>query len=75
MVTENNIEAVVDAGDSLMSPEMVEILRDISATVSHPLMTTPFSEYTVTEGLLLILVIFCVLSICLKMIKGGFYWL
>lgn len=43
--------------------------------VSRPLLTTPFEDYTVTEGLLLGLLV-TILVICLvRIVKGAFTWL
>ena len=42
---------------------------------SHPMMTTNFADYTVTEGLLLLIVLLWVIQICIRMVKGGFSWL
>ena len=52
-------------------------VEEIKASVEpHPLMETPFEEYTVLEGLLLVLVLWLVvLNPCIRMIKGGFSWL
>lgn len=45
-------------------------------TAVHAMLETPFEEYSVTEGLLLILVLWlAVIQPCIKMIKGGFSWL
>lgn len=41
----------------------------------RPLMATSFEDYSVTEGLLLLLALGFVLSVCVKMLKGGFLWL
>ena len=50
--------------------EMVEV-----PPMERPFLTTDFSDYTVTEGLLLVLVLLVVLSFCGKLLKEGFYWL
>jgi len=50
-------------------------LQTIQATVDHPMLTTPFEDYTVTEGLLLLLFLSVVAAACVKMLKGGFAWL
>ena len=51
-------------------------VAEIKAGMVHPLMDTPFEQYSVTEGLLLILVLWlCILRPCVRMIKGGFSWL
>lgn len=54
-----------------------QTLTEIKESVEpHPLMDTPFEDYTVTEGLLLVAVLwFIVVSPCIKMLKGGFSWL
>lgn len=45
-------------------------------TAVRPLLETSFEEYTVTEGLLLILILWlAVIQPCIKMLKGGFSWL
>lgn len=57
---------------------MDQLLRDletVTVTVDHSALDTPFEEYTVTEGLLLLLLVLVVASWCVKMIKGGFSWL
>lgn len=51
---------------------LAEIRQDVAP---HPLLTTPFSEYTVTEGLLLLALLYGVVSLCVRMLKGGFSWL
>lgn len=55
--------------------EMLKHLETIEATMVHPALETPFEEYTVTEGLLLLLLVLVIVSWCVKMIKGGFSWL
>lgn len=47
----------------------------IQRVVDHPLMTTSFQEYTVTEGLLLLLLLSLFVAACAKMLKEGFSWL
>lgn len=50
-------------------------LEAIETQVSHPLLTTPFEDYTVTEGLLLLALVLAVISLCIRMLKEGFSWL
>lgn len=52
-----------------------ETLTEIHDTFMHRAMDTPISEYTVTEGLLLLLLICIVINWCAKMIRRGFSWL
>lgn len=64
-----------DGTDVLTSVK--DTVEEIAANVEpHPLLDTPFEDYTVVEGLLLVLVLWlAVLNPCIKMIKGGFSWL
>lgn len=63
--------------------ETVQLLREVKTELvaikaelaPHDLMTTNFADYTVTEGLLLLALIYGVVSVCIRMIKGGFSWL
>ncbi len=63
--------------------DTVQLLREIHTELvairdeltPHDLMTTNFSDYTVTEGLLLLALVYGVVSVCIRMIKGGFSWL
>lgn len=41
----------------------------------RPFMTTPLDDYTVTEGLLLLIVILLVIKWIIGIVKEGFYWL
>lgn len=54
--------------------EEIEVLAEV-VEVERPFLTTSFEEYTVTEGLLLMILLLAVVMICVKMIKGGFFWL
>lgn len=48
---------------------------DFSASIVRPFLSTPFEEYTVTEGLLLAILLCLFVSAVVKIIKEGFYWL
>lgn len=41
----------------------------------RPALDTPFEEYTVSEALLLLILLTLVVRSCINMIKGGFSWL
>ncbi len=43
--------------------------------MDRPFLTTPLNEYTVTEGLLLLILFVLVIKILIDIVKGGFYWL
>ncbi len=47
----------------------------IEQTVNHPLLTTPFQDYTVTEGLLLLLLLCIFIKACMTMVRRAFAWL
>ena len=47
----------------------------IVQTLDHPALTTSFADYTVTETLLLLLLLSAFLSACARMLRGGFSWL
>lgn len=48
---------------------------EVTTTEARPFLTTSFENYTVSEGLLLMLLLLAVVMICVKMVKGGFSWL
>ena len=48
-------------------------LRD--NTMVHPMMTTPFEEYSVTEGLLLLCFLLAFVKMCAGMLRGALSWL
>ena len=52
-----------------------EAVEGIQQALDHPLMTTSFQDYNVTEGLLLLLLLSAFIAACGKMLKGGFSWL
>jgi len=55
--------------------ELQQCVEAIRQTQDHPLMTTPFQDYTVTEGLLLLLLLFLFLKACINMVRRAFSWL
>ena len=54
---------------------VLERLETIQVAVDHPMLETPFADYTVVEGLLLLLLLSVFAAACVKMLKGGFAWL
>lgn len=70
------------AGEALEGPievvgmeTVLKRLETLQGVADHPMMETPFEDYTVTEGLLLLLLLSVFLSVCAKLLKGGFAWL
>ena len=58
------------------SLETIQMQVDIlEQTVNHPALTTSFADYTVTEALLLFLLLAVFLSACARMLRGGLSWL
>lgn len=55
--------------------QLLEHMEVIEGELVHPALETPFEDYTVSEGLLLLLLVLLLLSWCVRMIKGGFSWL
>ena len=47
----------------------------IVQTLDHPALTTPFEDYTVSETLLLFLLLSVFINACDRMLKGAFSWL
>ena len=60
-------DAVTQVGD-----EVTEMQLSMD---SHPMLTTPFENYTVTEGLLLLLLLSVFIAACTRMLRGGLSWL
>lgn len=52
-----------------------EAVEGVRQALEHPVMTTSFQDYTVTEGLLLLLLLSAFIAACAKMLKEGFSWL
>lgn len=50
-------------------------LADIQLHQTRPVLTTPFEDYTVMEGLLLLLFLAAFAAACAKILKGGLSWL
>ena len=56
--------------------EILTLLETIHQDLApRPFLTTRFEDYSVAEGLLLLLLLWAFLSFCVKLIKGGFSWL
>ena len=71
-------EGLSNAGEAVRIIGMDTVLEQLEAvrqTADHPALTTPFEDYTVTEGLLLLLFLSVFVAACVKMLKGGFAWL
>lgn len=75
METENTtLEQTAAPDQAEPAAEVIQVIEVVD--LDRPLMTTNFNDYTVTEGLLLLLLLFLfVKEFILKPLKGGFSWL
>lgn len=55
--------------------KLLTYAETIQQTLDHPALTTSFQDYTVTEGLLLLILLAAFAAACIKILKGGFSWL
>lgn len=70
----DRIEEHTEAMDKNL--ETIQMQTDIiGQAVNHPALTTSFSEYTVTEALLLFLLLSAFIAACARMLRGGLSWL
>lgn len=67
---------LLDLLDALTGEDGVsDGVEGVRQALDRPLMTTSFRDYTVTEGLLLLLLLSAFVAACAKILKGGFSWL
>lgn len=69
---EGTLEGPIEVVGMDIALQRLEALQGVA---DHPMMETPFEDYTVTEGLLLLLLLSVFVSACAKLLKGGFAWL
>lgn len=55
--------------------KLLTYVETIQQTLDHPALTTSFQNYTVTEGLLLLILLAAFAAACIRILKGGFQWL
>lgn len=66
----------MSALEDTSNADTVQLLTEIKQEVMrHPALTTDFADYTVSEGLLLLLFLSVFGSWLVKILKGGFSWL
>jgi len=68
-------EIVVESLDPASTEEEITEVVEVVGVEDRPFLTTNFEDYTVTEGLLLLVLLFGIVMACIKLLKGGFYWL
>ena len=72
------LEVTGEGGRPLVVQDMegaAQSLEALQETALHPALTTPFEDYTVTEALLLLILLAVFLSACAKLLRGAFTWL
>ena len=55
--------------------KLLTYAETVQQTLDHPALTTSFQDYTVTEGLLLLILLAAFAAACIRILKGGFSWL
>ena len=76
VVTVPDEETVVETGDSSMALDVFAEVSEVETVeVEHPFLTTSFEDYSVSEGLLLVIVLILVVKFCIDVLRRGFYWL
>ena len=70
-----NLGEVVLVDYTVQLTAIQESLTAIQTHLDRPLMTTPFEEYSMGEGLILLLLMFLILQSIIKIVKVGFSWL
>lgn len=60
---------------SQMLIQISDQLEELQLHQARPVLTTSFEDYTVMEGLLLLLLLAAFAVVCAKILRGGFSWL
>ena len=70
-----DISTEVDTGPMEIKgmDKLLTYAETVQQTLDHPALTTSFQDYTVTEGLLLLILLAA--FACIRILKGGFSWL
>ena len=80
MLIEQLLSRLIDMGIDLgkIETHTKEIQKEVTVVaqaVDHPALTTSFADYTVTEALLLFLLLAASTAACARMLRGGLLWL
>lgn len=67
-------EEILTQDDFIEEPEAT-VVAEVVTFEDRPFLSTPLNEYTVTEGLLLLILLFYVGRSIMGWIKEGFFWL
>jgi len=75
MNEENNVLEVSEETTTQEADTVTETIEIVEVETDRPFLTTPIDDYTVSEGLLLLILLILVLRWIGAAIKEGFYWL
>lgn len=68
-------ELVEDLNAAEGTTEPIQLVVVDVVDLDRPFMTTRFTDYTVMEGLLLLLILIIFIQSIVKILKEGFWWL
>lgn len=75
-VVDHLLDMIVDLGKIEEHTKEIQLdVMTMAQMLDHPALITSFSDYTVTEALLLFLLLAAFVSACARMLRGGFSWL
>ena len=68
--TEALEQEMESTGDTVQTIEVIQVMVE-----ERPFLTTDFMDYTVSEGLLLMILVSMIVKFCIGLVKEGFSWL
>lgn len=68
-------EISVGENVSAMQADVAQIKEMVQTAVERPFLTTPLEDYSVSEGLLLMILFVMFIRALLRLVKEGLYWL
>lgn len=75
IIPEINVTNFDDSNIVAALENILTELQEQRVENKHDFLTTNFADYSVTEGLLLMLLLSVVTNWIVRMLKGGFWWL
>lgn len=68
-------ETSVAENVAVLQTDVAEVKEMVTVAVERPFLTTPIEDYSVSEGLLLMILFVLFLRALLRLVKEGFFWL
>ena len=68
-------ETSVGENVAAIQADVAEVKEMVQTAVDRPFLTTPLEDYSVSEGLLLMILFVMFLRALLRLVKEGLYWL